>query len=206
MSIGRLRSRLAILISLTAISTVPASTPASLSMLLWYAQPADKWVEALPIGNGRLGAMVFGKVIDERIQLNEDTVWAGERRDRNNPDARQAVPEIRRLLFAGQVTEAQALANKAMLAIPRRMPPYQTLGDILLRFTDQGQPTNYRRELDLDTGIVRVTYRIGNTRFTREVFSSAPGQVIVIRLTSDPPGKVSFSATLGREADSTTRA
>src|SRR5437868_459190 len=90
------------------------------SVLLWYRQPAEKWVEAMPIGNGRLGAMVFGKIADEHIQLNEDTVWSGERRDRMNPAARQAVPEIRRLLFAGKVAEAEAMADKDMLAIPRR--------------------------------------------------------------------------------------
>src|ERR1700730_14872190 len=88
------------------------------SLTLWYRQPAAQWVEALPIGNGRLGAMVFGKIQDERIQLNEDTIWSGERRDRSNPAARQAVPEVRKLLFAGKVAEAQALAEKDMLAIP----------------------------------------------------------------------------------------
>ena len=181
-----------------------ALASAAPSMVLWYRQPAERWVEANPIGNGRLGAMVFGRLKEERIQLNEDTIWAGERRDRNNPEAAKAVPEIRRLLFAGNVAEAQSLADKTMLSIPRRMPPYQPLGDLWLRFADSGEPSEYRRELDLDTGIVRVTYRIGDTRFTREVFSSAPDQAIVVRLTSGKPGKLSFSVTLGREADSTT--
>src|SRR5690349_12878895 len=101
--------------------------------LLWYGQPAAKWTEALPIGNGRLGAMVFGQVSDERIQLNESTVWAGEKRNRNNPAGGAALAEVRRLLFAGRPVEAEALAARDMIAIPSRMPPYQTLGDVSLR-------------------------------------------------------------------------
>jgi hypothetical protein len=140
------------------------------SVLLWYKQPAEKWVEAMPIGNGRLGAMVFGRIADERIQLNEDTIWSGERRDRMNPGARKAVPEIRRLLFAGKVAEAEALADKEMLAIPRRMPVYQPLGDLLLEFPGQAMASDYRRELDLLTGIVRISYRVGDTNYLREIF------------------------------------
>src|SRR5579871_3533822 len=101
-------------LALWTVSAVPWCASAQTSVLLWYRQPAEKWVEAIPIGNGRLGAMVFGRIADERIQLNEDTVWSGERRDRTNPAARQAVPEIRRLLFAGKVAEAEALADKDM--------------------------------------------------------------------------------------------
>ena len=173
-------------------------------MLLWYRQPAAHWVEALPLGNGRLGAMVFGKVGEERVQLNEDSVWSGERRDRNNPAARAAIPEIRRLLAAGKVAEAQALADKAVISIPRRLPVYQPLGDLWLRFTGQNEASDYRRGLDLDSAVAQVTYRSGDARFTRESFVSAPDQVIVIRLSCDKPGRISFSATLGREADSKT--
>src|SRR5437763_1938187 len=125
-----------LLLAIQALACAASPSIGSQSMVLWYRQPATKWVEANPVGNGRLGAMVFGRVNEERIQLNQDTVWAGESRDRNNPEARKAVPEIRRLLFAGKVAEAQELANKAMLAIPRRMPPYQPLGDIWLRFAE----------------------------------------------------------------------
>src|SRR4051812_24373502 len=95
------------------------------SMILWYKQPATQWNEALAVGNGRLGGMVFGGIKDERIQLNEDTVWTGERRDRNNPEAGQNVPVIRKLLFEGKVHEAEALAERTMLSIPRRLPVYQ---------------------------------------------------------------------------------
>src|SRR5262249_9071504 len=126
--------------------------------VLWYRQPAASWTEALPIGNGRLGAMIFGSVGSERIQLNEDTIWAGERRDRNNPEGAKNLAEVRRLLFAGKPKEAEELAEKTIIAIPKRMPPYQPLGDFLIRFSGQPEASEYRRELDLDSGIVPITY------------------------------------------------
>src|SRR5262245_3660257 len=93
--------------------------------VLWYRAPAANWNEALPVGNGRLAAMVFGGVRDERLQINEDTVWAGEKLDRVNPKAAESLPEIRRLLFAGKPAEAEVIADKTIISIPRRMPPYQ---------------------------------------------------------------------------------
>lgn len=174
--------------------------------VLWYRQPASEWNEALPIGNGRLGAMVFGGAESERLQLNEDSVWAGERRDRVNPEGLKTLPEIRRLLFAGKAKEAEALADKTMIATTRRMPPYQTLGDLMIRFSNASGVEDYQRELDLDTGIVRVTYKAGGTRYTREIFATAVDQVIVMRLSCDRPGGISFAATLKRERDSQTRA
>src|SRR4051812_40698508 len=147
--------------------------PAPAEMRLWYRQPAKDWNEALPIGNGRLAAMVFGGVTNERIQLNEDTVWAGEKRDRVNPDGLKNLPEIRRLLMSGKPKEAEALADRAMIAIPRRLPMYQPLGDLLVEFEGHENASDYVRELDLDTGIVRVSYRLGEVKFTREVFASA---------------------------------
>ncbi len=110
--------------------------------------------------------MIFGGVESERIQLNEDTVWAGEKRDRNNPEGAQAIREVRRLLADGKPREAEVLADKSILSIPRRLPPYQTLGDLHLRFAGHGSPTNYTRSLDLDTGIARVEYTSGGARFT----------------------------------------
>jgi len=157
------------------------------------------------VGNGRLGAMVFGGVTDERLQLNEDTVWAGEKRDRINPGAAKAIPEIRRLLFDGKPVEAEALADKAVISIPRRMPPYQPVGDLAIRFNAAGELSDYRRELDLGDAIARVRFRQGDTTFAREVFSSAVDQVIVVRISGDRPGRVSFSATLRRESDAATR-
>jgi len=172
---------------------------------LWYRQPAAVWNEALPIGNGRLGAMVFGGVQTEQIQLNEDTIWAGEKRDRLNPEAASNLAEVRRLLFAGKPKEAEILAEKTIISIPKRMPPYQPLGDLLISFRGQSEARDYVRELDLDTAIARVSYQSGDAKFTREVFSSAVDQVIVIRLTCDRPGRLTFAATLKRESDSTTQ-
>jgi alpha-L-fucosidase 2 len=181
---------------------IKATSP---SMVLWYRQPASKWVEANPIGNGRLGGMVFGKVDTEHIQLNEDTVWAGEKRDRNNPEALKNLPEVRRLLFAGKPLEAQTLAENTMVGIPKRLPPYQPLGDLWIKFpAATGEISDYRRELDLDSGIARVSYRVGDVRCTREIFSSAVDQVLVVHQSCDQPGHVSFSATLNREQDSKT--
>jgi alpha-L-fucosidase 2 len=187
-----------------AIGLLTGWTLAAASPTLWYRQPAKNWNEALPIGNGRLGGMIFGGVAEEKIQLNEDTVWAGELRDRNNPAGHDALPEIRRLLFAGKPAEAEALADRTMIAIPRRMPPYQTLGDLMVRFTGVKDFRDYRRELDIDSAIARVVFRSGDGLYTREAFSSAPDQVIVIRLTCDKPGRISLRATLTREQDSIT--
>ena len=171
---------------------------------LWYQQPATDWNEALPIGNGRLAAMVFGGVQSERIQLNEETVWAGEKRDRINPEGAKALAEVRRLLFAGKPKEAEVLAEKSLIAIPKRMPPYQPLGDLMVRFHTKEPVQAYRRELDLDEAIVRVSYESAGIRFTRETFASAPDQAIVIRLMASLRASISFTASLSREQDSKT--
>jgi len=197
---------------------------------LWYRQPAaipaqrpavtwenpKGWIEALPVGNGRLGGMVFGGVPRERIQLNEDSLWSGGPQDADNPSALEALPEIRRLLFAGQYKEAQELTYKRLVCRGQgsgqgngaKVPfgCYQTLGDLWLTFDGQENFTNYRRELDLDTAIARVSYRVGDAVFTREVFSSAPDQVLVVRLSCDQPGKIAFTASLDRLEATTTEA
>jgi len=177
---------------------------ATASDVLWYRQEAANWNEALPIGNGRLGGMVFGGVQSDHFQLNEDTVWAGEKRDRNNPDAAKNLPEVRRLLFAGMPHEAEMLADKTIISTPRRLPPYQTLGDLRI-VSNPGTVTGYRRELDLDTAIVRVTYTVGTANCAREYFSSAPDQVMVVRLTCDKPHFIDVTAMLNREIDAMTR-
>lgn len=167
--------------------------------ILWYHKPAAQWVEALPIGNGRLGAMIFGKVSEERIQLNEDSIWYGGPKDSGNPDAIKYIPEIRRLLYDGQPEKAAHLARMAMTSNPKYMNPYQPLGDLKLFFYGQNEEVkNYRRQLDLETGIVKVEYCIDDTNYTREVFSSYVDNVIVINLKADKPGKISFAANLNR--------
>ena len=176
------------------------------ALKLWYGQPAGSWTQALPVGNGRLAAMVFGDLREERLQLNEDTVWSGEKRDRSNPEAQKAVPEIRRLLQEGHPAEAQRLADRAMISVPRALPVYQTLGDLWLDFGREADATNYRRELDLDTGIASVRYATAGVHYVREVFASAPARSIVVRLSADRPGSISFRATLTRSADARTEA
>jgi alpha-L-fucosidase 2 len=172
--------------------------------VLWYKHPAQRWADALAVGNGRLGGMVFGGIAKERIQLNEDTIWNGKKRDRVNPEALKALPEVRRLLFEGKVREAEALEDQKMMGLPNRQPPYQPLGDLNVEFSGHDNATDYRRELNLATGIARVAYRVGDATFTREVFSSLPDQALVVHISCDKPGRVSLHATLTRSQDSQT--
>ncbi len=165
-------------------------------LILWYRRPARQWVEALAVGNGRLGAMVFGGVDKERIQLNEDTLWGGGPYDPNNPEALAALPEVRRLIFEGKYGEANRLISSKMMAKPLRQMPYQTVGDLLLTFPEQKSVENYRRDLNLDTAVASVAYTADGVKFTREVFSSPVDQVIVLRLTADKPGHITFTAGL----------
>ncbi|MDR3458699.1 MAG: glycoside hydrolase N-terminal domain-containing protein [Verrucomicrobiae bacterium] len=163
---------------------------------LWYQQPAEKWTEALPIGNGRLGAMVFGGVFDERIQFNEDTLWTGQPHDYVRAGAGDQLAEIRRRLAAGQVKEASALAKSNFLSDPVRQKAYQPFGDLHLHFPGQGEVTEYRRELDLDTAIATTTFQLDGVTFKREVFASNPDQAIVLHLTADKPGQINFTLKL----------
>jgi len=163
---------------------------------LWYRQPARSWGEALPIGNGRLGAMVFGGVQLERIQLNEDTLWSGRPHQYDNPEARKHLPEIRRLIAAGKFTEALKLGDKHMIGVPRNQQAYQALGSLQIKSEGDGKAGDYRRELDIRSGIARVSYRMGGATFTREIFASHPDQVIVIRLACDKPRRLSFTLSM----------
>ena len=158
----------------------------------------------MPLGNGRLGAMVFGNVIGERIQLNEQSLWMGGPRDTNNPDALKHLAEVRRLLFAGLPVEAYAVAEKYSMGRPFRLESYQSLGDLRLTFEHDGAPTDYRFELDIDSAIARLTYRLGAVRYTREVFASHPAQAIVMRVSADVPGKINVSTWIDRPQDATT--
>jgi len=160
---------------------------------LWYQQPADAWVEALPLGNGRLGAMVFGGVPHERLQLNEDTLWAGAPRDWNNPGARAALLQVRQALFEDDFERANELCKHMQGPFTQ---PYLTLGDLLLDFEDQGEVTDYERALDLSSAVVAVRYSAGGVTYTREALSSYPHQVIALRLTADSPGSLTFTARL----------
>jgi alpha-L-fucosidase 2 len=161
-------------------------------LVLRYAEPAAAWTEALPVGNGRLGAMVFGGTTTERIALNEDTLWAGGPRDGTNPEAQATLPEVRRLLLAGDYLAAEELCKQLQGPYTHS---YLPLGDLLLDFAGAGDAQEYARTLDLDSAIAATTYRAGDVTHHREVFASFPDQVIVVRLTTDQPGTLHFSAT-----------
>jgi alpha-L-fucosidase 2 len=181
---------------------VPATVEMAVAYKLFFLHPAATWPDSLPVGNGRLGACVFGQISRDRIQLNEESIWDGEVRDRNNPNAATATQKMRQMLMDGDVSEAESLALTDFLAVPRRLPCYQTLGDLHLDFGTSipadAQTSEYRLELDLNTAVASTTFTYKNVTYTREVLSSAPDQVIVMRLTASAPGSISFTATLDR--------
>ena len=192
-----------VLLSL-AVALSPAAAQVPEDNILFYTHPAREWNQALPLGNGRLGAMVFGNVNGERIQLNENSLWMGGPRDTNNADALEHLAEVRRLLFAGLPVEAYAIAEKYSMGRPFRLESYQSLGDLRLTFEHEGAPTDYRLQLDIDAAVARLTYQLGGVRYTREIFASHPAQAIVMRITADAPGKVTVSTWLDRPQDAVT--
>ncbi len=165
-------------------------------LTLWYDEPAPAWNQALPVGNGRLGAMVFGGIERERIQLNEETLWSGGPYDPVVEGAHEALPEIRRHLFAGDFERAHDLFGRTMMGVPYEMMKYQPFADLWLDFPGHEEATDYVRELDLAEGVVTVSYVVDGTTYRREVFSSAVDQVVAVRITADRPGAVTFSANL----------
>jgi alpha-L-fucosidase 2 len=178
-----------------AASAAPPEARAAGDLVLWYDRAAGtEWLRALPIGNGRLGAMVFGNVDTERLQLNEDTIWAGGPYDQSNPRGAEALAEIQRLVFANQWSQAQDLASQAMLGIPAGQLAFQPVGNLRLTLGSASGVSEYIRLLDLTTATTSVSYLQNGVRYRREVFASAPDQVIAMRLTADKPGSISFSA------------
>lgn len=162
---------------------------------LWYDTPAHVWTEALPLGNGRLGAMVYGNPAAEQIQLNEETIWAGGPNNNANPEAKEWIPRIRKLLEDGKYREAQDMAAAHVKSRTNQGMPYQPFGDLRIGFLGHGCYEDYYRELSLDSARVSVRYKVDGVTYTRETFALFPDQVIVTRITADRPGKVSFNAT-----------
>lgn len=187
-------------ISMSTAADDPVQKPAG-NWIVWYRQPAAKWVEALPVGNGRLGGMVFGSVDREHIQLNDDTLWDGYPRERINPKALESLHEVRALLYDGKNKEAEQLANETMLGVPERILSYQSLGDLWIEYPALEQVSNYARWLDLDSGIASVSYQSNGVRYRREIFSSHPHQAIVVRLSADIPNSITATVSLSREQD-----
>lgn len=185
-------------LTLIIISDVTAQSESLLK--LWYTSPSKQWVEALPIGNGRLGAMIYGDPCNEVIQLNENTVWAGQPNRNDNRDAREALPVVRQLIFEGKYKEAQDLANQKIISKTSHGMPYQTVGNLKLLFPGHENYTDYYRELDIEKALVSTRYNLNGVNYKTIAFSSFPDQVIVIRITADKPRSVSFSARMDRPA------
>ena len=189
-------------VSCLAIAS-PAPAAPSEAMKLWYDEPAAEWVEALPIGNGRLGAMIFGGTQRERIQFNDATLFTGKPHDYAHDGASKFLPVLRQLLFEGKQREAHELANREFMSVStregdRRMrqEKYQPFGDVILEFAGHGDATEYRRELDIDRAIASVQYKARGVMYRREIFASYPDNVIALRITADQPGKLNFRARL----------
>jgi len=163
------------------------------SMTLWYRQPGTNWLQGMPVGNGMIGAMIFGRVAEERIALNESSFWSGRPHNYDDPEAFKYFEQIRDLVFAEKFQEAERMVNDHFYGKPKAQEAYQPIGDLLLSFGATNF-TDYRRELDMQTGIAKVTYRSGDVVFTREAFVSWPDRVLVVRISADRPGRISFSA------------
>ena len=173
-----------------------SAQPPQGDMVWWYRQPAATFWEGLPIATGRFAAMVYGRVRDEVIPFNDETLWTGSPNNPNNPDGPKLLPEIRRCGLAGQFTQMSKLCEQLFSLPTGRVQTYQAMGRLHLQFDAHDTAADYRRELDMDNATARVSYRIGDARFTREIFASYPDQVIVIRLTCDKPGRIAFTTWL----------
>lgn len=164
------------------------------TLKLWYSQPATQWVEALPLGNGRIGAMVFGDPAHEQFQLNEETVWGGSPHNNTNPRAQEALPRIRQLIFEGRNMEAQELCGPAICSPRANGMPYQTVGSLHLDFHGIDSYNDYYRELDIENAIATTRFTAGGVTYTREAYTSFPDQLLVIRLTASQKKSISFTA------------
>jgi alpha-L-fucosidase 2 len=192
-TIHQAKNIFALLFSIVLGTSAVASEP---SLTLWYKQPAQKWVEALPIGNGRLGGMIFGGITNEHLQFNENTLWTGHPHEYQHEGAAKFLPQIRKLLWDGEQKEAEDLAMKEFMSVPVRQKAYQPFGDVWLSFPEHTNASNYRRELDLDSAVAKVSYESGGVKYEREIFASRPDQVIVWRISAGNPGKLKFITTM----------
>jgi len=189
---------IAIVILLASCSVSTQKPPEAKNMVLWYNKPAENvWLDGLFIGNGYMGANVFGRVENERIALNESTFWSGRPHDYNDPDAYNHFEKIKELVFADKFKEAEEMVNEHFYGIPVAQQAYQPLGDLLLNFNVTGDSIkDYYRELDMETGVVKVSYMDGDVKMTREVFISYPDHVMVMKVAADKPGSISVEAKL----------
>ncbi|KGL62306.1 glycosyl hydrolase family 95 catalytic domain-containing protein [Polaribacter sp. Hel1_85] len=189
---------LVIFLSLITVSFFVSCSSDSKDLKLWYDAPATDWNEALPLGNGRLGAMVFGNPLQENIQLNENTLWAGGPHRNDNPNAKNTLSEVRELLFQEKYNEAHHLANEKFLSKISHGMPYETVGNLRLNFLNENKVTNYYRELDIENAINTTKYSVDDVTYKREIFTSFSDDVIVMKLSADKKGAISFSANMDR--------
>jgi alpha-L-fucosidase 2 len=181
---------------LFSFATICSFSQGASDLKLWFDSPAGKtWENALPVGNGRLGAMVFGNISQETIQLNENTVWSGGPNRNDNPEALASLPELRRLIFDGKQKDAEALANKTIISKKSHGQKFEPVGELLLNFDGHERFSNYYRELNIGKAVAKTIYTIGDVTYTREILASFTDQVIVVRLTASKPNSISFNAT-----------
>ncbi len=166
------------------------------SLMLWYDQPATNWTEALPVGNGRLGAMVYGSIEKEVIQFNEETLWTGQPHDYSHDSAHEVLSELRQLLWDGKQKEAHELGNERFMSQPFGQFCYQPFGNVLLDFPNHKNVNNYKRQLDLEDAISSVVYEIEGVKYKREVFASERNQAIVIHIETSKQGELNFNIGL----------
>ncbi len=198
------KSLLRIVTIVTLLLTFSGVSEAQEKLELWYDRPADKWEEALPVGNGRIGAMIFGNPVHEVIQLNEESIWAGSKINNNNPEALKHLKELQQALFKSRYEEAARLAEKYMIGTPPRIRSYQPLGNLLIDYSWESAPTDFRRSLDIRNGIATTSFLVNGKRFIQRVFASAPDNVIVLKLTAENGAAINASFTLSREIDAIT--
>ncbi len=165
---------------------------------LLYNVPAAEWEEALPIGNGRMGAMIYGGTVNEHIQLNEESIWYGGKMDRDNPDTLANLPRIRELLLGGRISEAEHLMRLTMSGCPESAHPYQTLGDLYIDFLHCGEISDYSRELELENAAAKVEYLCDGVKYKRCIFASHPADCIVMCIEADKPGMINLEARFSR--------
>lgn len=175
--------------------------PASRTLKLWYDEPASRWEEALPLGNGRLGVMVYGGSGREELQLNEETIWAGGPHNNVSPEALAALPEVRRLIFGGKYDEAFELCDEKFSLHASHGMPYQTAGSLLLDFPGHQACSKFYRDLNLETAVATVRYVVDGVRYEREMFTSFPDQVAVVRLTASERRRISFRTSFATPMD-----
>ena len=176
------------------------------SLKLWYRQPATAWEEALPVGNGRIGAMVFGDPLNEHLQLNEESIWAGSRINNNNPKALKTLPFLQKAIFESRYKDALKLAGENFLGTPPNIRSYQPLGDLFIDYEWDGTPENYSRELNLSSGIATTTFTVTGKEVTEQVFASAPGNIIIVHISSKDGLPLSASFRMSRDKDAVIKA